>query len=448
MKLSPPGETELGDGSMPGLTQSLQNLVLGDGQFGCGFESQDESWYRFLVDPSPYATIALNGQTVQTMGTDQTLLTQRQAFLRPDSLLLILELSDETDTSIKESSFFPLVAQELSNGLPFHLPTARSECTTKGPTDPCCASCGQTAPAGCAPDPGCTSTPTYTDATENLALRAFGLTSHKARYGLEFFNPPSRYVGALKDATVKDANGASVPNPIFAGGQRPPSWVFFGAITGVPWQLVARQYNGVPDLVNGVSSLDPKAVGGFKSAAELALNDTQGNAIWDDIAGDPENYVAPKSPFMQESTIPRSGTDPITQTAISPPKPPNTNPINGHEWDIATPAGDIEYACVFPLASPIDCSVTGAICDCGGDPTAANPLCDPNPNDGMKPTLQTRAKAYPGLKELAIAKGLGTQGIVTSICVKQLTDSTAGDYAYRPAIRTIIDAVKKTIRGD
>ncbi len=464
-KLTPPGQSVLGDVNTAGtIVKSLHDLVLGDGQDGCGFESQNEAWYRFLVDPSPYATIALNGQNVQTTGIDNALLQQRADFMRSDSLLAIIDVTDETDTSLKESSFFPLFAQELENGQPFHLPTARSECTTKGPADPCCASCGEGPPMGCPVDPSCTAAPTYTDQTENLAIRAFGLSgglaSHKARYGIEFFYQPSRYVQALTLTTVQDATGNTVSNPIFSVNANAPSapvrdatQVFYAAITGVPWQLIARQdANGMPDLINGVSVVDKTQIGGFKNYDELNKLDSHGNTFWDDIVGDPEHYVPPISPFMQESTVPRSGTDPITGTAISPPgSPTGANALNGHEWTpLPLPQGDIEYACIFALSTPRDCSKPGAVCDCTGLTMEDNPLCDPNPNDPTTPgapTLQSRAKAYPGVKNLAIAKGMKDQGIAASICAKQVTDQTQPDYGYRPAVNAIIARLKQAIKG-
>ena len=191
---------------------------------------------------------------------------------------------------------------------------ARADCTTLGPLDPCCASCCEATPAACAVDPTCAPPNGYYTADENVALRAFGLTSHKQRYGIEFFYQPSRYVSALTSMTVTAANGTVVPNPIYAGSQRDPSLVFYAAIVGVPWQLIACQtVGGVPDLING-----------FKTSAELSLLDSKGNSFWDDIAGDPENYVSPLSPFMVESTNPRSGTDPITGATIAPPLPRRT----------------------------------------------------------------------------------------------------------------------------
>ena len=465
---SPPGESAIGDPTTtpptPGLLTSLTNIVVGDGQLGCGFESQNESWYRFLIDPTPYGSISLNASNnVVTSGVDTALLTQRKEFLRPDSLLAIINVTDETDTSIKEYSSYPLFAEPS-----LHLPHARTECTTKGPKDPCCASCGQNAPAGCPADAACASNTYYTAADENTSLRAFGLISHKQRYGIEFFYPPSRYVTALTAPTVTNNIGTAVPNPIYSildptndsSTVRDPGLVFYAAIVGVPWQLIARQTAaGVPDLINGVSALDKTQIGGFKTSAELDLMDKTGtHSFWDDIAGDPENYVLAASPFMVESTTPRTGTDPVTGAMLSPPSTPNGSgamvggsPINDHEWNIPTPAGDIEYACVFPILAPINCadpSVTA--CDCridAANPTADNPLCSPNPADNMNLTLQTKAKAYPGIKHLAIAHGMGTQGIAASICAKQISDNTTADFGYRPAVKAIVDRLKQALHG-
>jgi hypothetical protein len=458
-KLAPPGIATIGSigtagpGSGSGIVGALNDLVVGNGQQGCGFESQNESWYRFLIDPTPYQTIALTNNQVVMNGVDTALLKQRKEFLRPDSLLAIVLLSDEDDCSLKEYSSYPLfAAPEL------HLPHPRQDCYTKGPTDPCCASCGQATPQGCAPDPMCTSNPSYTSADESAGLRAFGLVSHKQRYGIEFFYPPSRYVKALTSQTVTDINNKTVPNPIYTnldptnytGAVRDSGLVFYTAIVGVPWQLIARQNaSGQPDLLNGVSAVDKTQVGGFKTGKELTLTDAHGNIFWDDIAGDPENYIPPKSLFMVESTTPRAGTDPITGISISPVTTANGagNPINDHEWTISTPANDIEYACIFPLPIPIDESggTTGG--DCGVNPMN-NPLCSPNVNDMGKNTLQTKAKAYPGLKHLSIARGMGSQGIVGSICPSQLNDASKPDFGYRPSIRALVDRVSQALHGE
>jgi hypothetical protein len=501
MQLTPPGET-----SITNFTTNLTDLVTGTGQTGCGFEAQNEAWYRFLVDPAPITTVGPGGaetlcladpsgtcrsdlknpfdlanlanNTFKTNGeTDAALLAQRGEFLRPDSLLAIIVLTDETDVSIKAASYFPMLGQ---NG---HLPQARTECQSKGPGDPCCSSTGLPTPATCQAE-------AYAqNANDNFNIRAFGLSngleSLKARYGVDFLYPTSRYVEALTSATLTNAAGKTFANPLLA--QRDPSLVFYATITGVPWQLIARQTAaGVPNLLTGLNPTDPtgNSPGGFKTPAELDAKDSAGNTLWADIVGNPDTYVAPLSPFMQESTLPRSGMDPITGTMILPtttvtPVPANADAFNGHERTItgaaagaADAASDIQYACIFPrlnavpsdptdpgngLAFPNDCT----------DNTAAlnNPLCIANPNDkdsngNELPTFQAYAKAYPGVRNLAIVEGMHVAqaaagvtdtGIVASICAVQVTsqnntDGTpAADYGYRPAVRAIIDRLKAVL---
>jgi hypothetical protein len=256
-----------------------------------------------------------------------------------------------------------------------------------------------------------------------------------------------------------DAEGKTIVNPIFTnlntgvytGPLRDPTRVLYAAVVGVPWQLIARQNAaGQPDLIGGVSSVDPTQIGGFKTPTELARLDSQGYSFWDDIAGDPENYVPARSPYMQESTVPRTGVDPITHIPIAAPDAgAGASPINGHERTIKTPPNSIEYACLIPLATPIDEGPTGspAVGPCGGDPNNDDPACAPNPNDPGHNTLQTSEKAFPGIKHLAIARGLGDQGIVGSVCPAQISDPTTLDYGYRPSIRAILDRVQRAERA-
>ena len=432
-KLSPPGEPDPAK-----LAQSIQDIVLGVGSNGCDFRSQNEAWYRFLADPAPWQSIALVNGQVQRSGVDATLLAQRQAFLRPRSLLLIVTLTDKDDGSLKESGAYPLFAQVSGPSGPFHLPHATTECQHI-PTLTCCTSCALPTPQGCTPDPACQSSPMYTDADEDIEIRKLGLVDDRARYGVEFRYSPQRYGDALQEGQVLDESGHMVPNPIYAspdgGGSRGGGWVILATITGVPWQLIARQKNGVPDLLGGVSTLDPTQIGGFKSVKELESNGL-------DLAGIPDDVEMPHSPYMKESTVPRTGSDPLTGIAMAPPgSPSDASPINGHERDIPAPPGDIEYACVFPLAVPRDCSAGGAGCDCAPGKGAGNPLCAPNPGDGGNPTLQVRDKAYPAPRNLAI----GFAGVIASICPAQITDPTSRDYGYRPAVRALTDGIVKPL---
>jgi hypothetical protein len=448
-KLAPPGETNIDN-----LNTNLKGIVSGLGQIGCGFESQLEGWYRFLVDPEPYLSISVAGGKATPKDVDKTLMQQRADFMRSDSLLAIIMLTDENDASIKEYGQYYLAAQmQNADKTPFHLPPARSVCA-KNPNDPCCKSCGQSA-GSCPKDPACDAA-SLDDTTDPINLRAY---DNKRRFGIDFLYPVDRYVQALTSVQVSNRAGVLVPNPIFSNlnpqsssAVRDSSLVFVAGIIGVPWQDIARQNDkGEPDLVAGLDAKG-KAVGGFKNADELAAKNPKNNlSTWDYILGayDGSTYQ-PKDPLMQEATKPRTGQNPITGDALAPPDSPvGANPINGHEHQEAG-EGDLQYACIFPLlkGTEKDCSKSCTVCDCLDKQNADKyPLCDANPSDSGNPTFQTRAKAYPGLRELGVLQGVGTNGIVASICPKQITDEGQPDFGYRPAVGAIIDRLKVALGG-
>jgi hypothetical protein len=439
--LSPAGESD-----PSALANAIKDLVIGAGQVGCGYESQLESWYRFLVDPEPYNSIVVNSNTSATpVGIDNALLQQRAAFLRPDSLLAILMLSDENDCSTKEYGQFFYANQQRDPANPnknFYFPKARSECATN-PNDPCCRSCGQD-PTGCPPDPNCDGS-TLNAQTDDVNLRCF---DQKRRFGIDFLYPIDRYVNALTAEKVPNRAGELVPNPIFSNLDsaaypdaqiRDPGLVMVSGIVGVPWQDLARDPT---DLKKG-----------YKDAGELAQKNGGFNT-WDAILGEPASYVPPLDPHMIESTTPRSGTNPITGTMLAPTTAPNgTNPINGHEYTPNTDMGvqkwpdDLQYACIFPLAQTRDCSDPNLVsCDCH-DPKNDNPLCEPDPSKAGNPRiLQVRAKAYPGVRQLHVIRELGGQGVASSICPAQANDPSKADYAYRPAIQALIARVATRLK--
>jgi hypothetical protein len=96
-------------GSLAGLSTAFQDLIVGVGQDGCGIEAQLESVYRFLVQPDPWTEIARDDGDHATYGpkahVDVELLRQRAAFLRPDSLVAVVLLSDEDDASVDPLAF-------------------------------------------------------------------------------------------------------------------------------------------------------------------------------------------------------------------------------------------------------------------------------------------------------------------------------------------------------
>ncbi|MCC6525871.1 MAG: hypothetical protein IT373_24705 [Polyangiaceae bacterium] len=424
--LTPPGETDAA-----ALVANLGAMVLGVGQVGCGFEAQLESWYRFLVDPDPYASIAVVNGTAELQGTDQALLDQRAAFLRPDSVVAIVMLSDENDCSTRDGGQYFYANQAQTPGSPsmFLLPRPRQECATD-PTDPCCLSCGED-PGNCPADPTC-GTLLY-PIEDNINLRCF---EQKRRFGIDFLWPIDRYTTGLTAAVVPDRAGNLVPNPLFAGG-RSAGDVYLAGIVGVPWQDIARQTAGSqPDLLAGLDA-DGHAVGGYQSAAELSAN-----GVWALVVGTPATWVPAGDPLMRESILPRNGTNPVTGDPLMPPGSGLlANPINGHEYTI-TQQNDLQYACIYPLPTPRDCSSPSTICDCN-DPNNNSPLCQaPNGQYGQ---TQYYAKGYPGRRELTLLSTLGNQAVVGSVCTAQLGNATAPDYAYRPTVAALAEALRGSL---
>lgn len=421
---SPPGLSDL-----DAFTSRFVDLVAGAGQDGCGYEAQLEGWYRFLVDPEPSASIALDGDgNIAHEGLDVDLLAQRAAFLRPESLLLVLVLTDENDCSVRqEGQFYVSLLGKSANGTNFRLPRARAECATD-PSDPCCLSCLEDQ-SGCPVDPQCDAEPLLSAQEDHINLRCF---QQKRRFGIDFLYPTGRYVAGLSDAQIENRAGVLVDNPVFAGG-RDPRLVLMVGVVGVPWQSVARRdQNGRPDLVIGRDA-SGAATGGFMSAAELVAE-----GVWDQILGDPESFVPPSDPFMRESIEMREGVNAATGESTNPP--PANNPINGSEYSVPN-RDDLQYACIFPLPVPRDCATDATACDC----TVAdndNPLCAANPEDPVDPsnrTLQVAAKAFPSLRVLDVLKGMGDRGLVTSICPAPIDDVVLSAYGYRPALRSLFE---------
>jgi hypothetical protein len=412
------------------LGDDMGDMVRGVSDKGCGLEAQLESWYRFLVDPSPYESVERSGGKAVLTGTDDELLAQRDEFLRPDSLVAIVMLSDENDCSFDPTS---------GNGTGWHTASltklapqkARSECAVN-PGDACCAPCGQE-PESCPADPACAEP----EPDENW-LSNLGCMQQKQRFGVDHLYPTQRYVAGLTSYEITDRKGNPVPNPLLVsddGLRRPTDRVFFAGIVGVPWQLVARD------------AADISA--GYKNADELAASGT-----WDRILGDPQAGVPPSDPHMVEAIHPRAGLP-------GPDSAPDADPMNGHEHTVFTDGakakaqsnawltGDLQYACTFPLTDPIDCTEETVSCDCAAandNDYTKSVLCQAD--DGSYDRNQRRAKAYPGLRQLSVLKGIKDQGVVASICPAAVDgDENAPQYGYTPAVDAIIERLKEKLGG-
>ena len=65
-------------------------------------------------------------------------------------------------------------------------------------------------------------------------------------------------------------------------------------------------------------------------------------------------------------------------------------------------------------------------------------LCQ-GPN-GAYGTTQYFAKAYPGLRQLALLRDIGDQAVVSSICAKSIDPASAA-YGYGPAVEALVRAM-------
>jgi hypothetical protein len=444
------------------LEDDFSDAISGVHQGGCGIESQLEAWYRFLVQPDPYDSIDSSSGSAAWVGVDSTILKQRHDFLRPDSLVAIVDLTDENDSEIDVRSFDQKAYNWMyAQASTFAPPRGTSACATN-PGDPLCTSC-----AYGGDDPNC-ALGGYTADNDwgfNANLRHVHM---KAKYGVDLQFPLSRYVTGLSSPMVPNRSGeyptnaskqmadsyvgnANCVNPLFAAslpdgtsideatlcslpaGTRRATDVFYAHIGGVPNELL----HFVPN--------DPEA-------SKLTSDD------WKKILGnDPDNFdYSGIDPHMIESYAPRPGLPP-------PSSADDADPISGREWTTdSTPTFvDLEFACTFPLVTPRDCTAPENVdaCDCptsesstlqGGDlpPLCGGPQAATPAARALSRTQQVAAKAYPTIREIELAKLMGDQGILSSICPVDVADNATMDdplYGYRPAVAALVDRLKGTL---
>ena len=380
---------------------------------GCGYEAQLEAVYHFLIDPQPYqdakvkCTFGVSGDAcgtnrIEVTGVDNDIIAQRKAFLRTDSLLAVVIISDENDASIKPAQL---------NWLPWGYGAGQMQRGWKGceavPDDfepesgdeyallhskYNCYSCFENTadPAG-----NC-SVPWAKDKTNNdidgRNTREFHQTQ---RFGYNFYWSRQRYVDGLSKAVVPGVDSAGhvvgLPNPIYAGGYRTPDLVIVAGILGVPKQLVSDDTG------------KPKAL----------TEDDWAKMISPDLTK--------RDPHMIESIAPRTAYG-LKHFAGDR----SIDPINGGERDV-TDGDDLQYACIEKRAlddNSYDCQAEAPNAE------TKNPLCGP----GSK---QPYFKAYPSLRELRVIHDLGPSGFVASLC----------NNTYAPAIKGIIDKLQAALNS-
>ncbi len=414
------------------LAEDAAALVKSAGDSGCQLPATLEAWYRFLIDPEPPASVSLDASTRRTRvdAVDQTVLAQRAAFLRSDSLVLIGMLSDKNDCSVVDTGYGWMVA----SGDP--MPLATSACATN-PNDPCCQSCAETtAHAGC---PAIASDSVCRAASRPVEKDAAGLRcwDQKRRFGVDLLYPTKRYVEALKSPTVERRSTLElVPNPLFAASSgrlpRDPGLVQLFGIVGVPWQDLA----------------DQASLGSTDSLSYLGSDQLEALGRWSLMLGDADASppTLPADPFMIEDIAERSGMHPVTlDTPLAAgAEGADMNRINGREHE--SDGKELQYACRFPLAQPraCDAAVQDGGCDCSEGEAAARPSLCRAPSATESGTTQYHAKAYPSPRQLEVLRAQPA-AVVASICPKTVAESSPSS-GYLPAMDAVARLISRTLR--
>ncbi len=485
-----------GDGSI--LSSDFQQLVVGVHQFGCGVESQLESWYRFLIQPDPYASLKTvtqgKNQVAQWVDVDTTILQQRADFLRPDSLVAVIVLTDENDSEVDVRSFGGTAWNFMTTSPSFKPPRGTQICQTD-PNNPGCTSCAFGKNGN---DPNCmTNGGVYSDPHDWGADLNLRHVHEMQKYGVSVQFPLERYVLGLTSPRVPNRDTEYPPgatsyqgtamgnlkcvNPLYAAklptsggtsnwtpsadelcnltpGTRKPGLVFYAHIGGVPHQLLQVD----PSMADSPQK-DP---------------DKMTEADWQLILGNnPDKFdYSGIDPHMVEDYKPRTGV-PVPSNGFKvadATSAAGTDPISGREWvtNSAAPNGehqsrvDREYSCIFELETPRECDPAAT----QADPTllASCDCVPPNPNtgtfspaeipavcDAQTPTRQTFAKAYPTIRELELAHLLGkvngaNEGIISSLCPIHTKDQSPDGmsdplFGYRPAMNAIIQKLSSQL---
>ncbi len=360
-------------GSIDGAAANVACLVASAKQDGCGYEETLEASYHFLADPAPYVkadvkcSFGVSGDAcgyneIVVEGVDEELLKQRAAFLRPDSVLAVVYLSDENDASLRpagknwwpwsQGSAAMMRGWKTCAALPDDFePDDETELTKRD-----CHSClFDPRDADC-------KLPWAKDRLnsdpDSRNLRAFHQVQ---RFGFNYLWSRDRYVKMFTQATVARSDRAPGPNGIFVGGARTSDMVFVLPIVGASPQHV----------------VDPT------------------NPNWSALAGP----IATRDPHMIESIVPRDALKRFAGDRT-------VDPTHGGDRDV--PNGDsLQYACIAPRpagsSGALDCESLGI------DAASKDPLCESS-------SKQPYMGAFPGLRFLRVASALGPQALAGSIC--------------------------------
>jgi hypothetical protein len=409
------GAQNSGQAGVKAMEASVACIVQSAKEDGCGYEAQLESVYHFLIDPAPYLTAdvvpactkSAAGDSCGTgkitpSGLDQTLLDERRAFLRPDSLLAVIMLTDENDGSILPAGldWIPLAYSKGTmlrgwkgcENVPddFEPQTSADYATLWGTYR--CLSCLQKAPDG-STDPNCAVPWASTPLDNDVDGANERMLQQTRRYGYNFLWGRQRYVDGFSAAMVPGSDGKLAPNPLFAGGVRTKDRILVAGILGVPSKLLPTNADG--------------------TSRDLTESD------WDKIVS-PD--LSKRDPHMIEQIAPRTANGVALYAGDRA-----IDDVNGGDRHIAD-GNDLQYACIAPRDPSVQ-NLPMSTGDCAAAGSASkSPLCGPDVSGkGTQPYF----KAYPTLRQLRVIHELQNAKVpafVASLCTN----------SYSPAIQGIL----------
>lgn len=247
----------------------------------------------------------------------------------------------------------------------------------------------------------------------------------KRRFGVDPQFPLERYVHGLLSAKVPDRNTDHDANGKYVTAHTCDNPIYAATLPTSPSEELCH-------LPAGPRSQKLVVVSVIAGAPPELLHPNMTNADWTAVVGrDPSAYdFTGIDVHMMQSTTPRPGLPPPTAAN-------DADSVTGREWN--TNNEDLQYACIFALEEPRDCSQLDASCDCAEG--VATPLCDP-----AVPNRQLRAKAYPGIRPLQLARLLGDNAVASSICPSPPANpSSAPPLHYEAAMNELGDRMARSL---
>lgn len=374
--------------SLTAFNASFQAMTAAAGEHGCDVQAPLEAAYRFLADTAPLtgasASCLGNGAPCTGPVIDDALLSQRSAFLRPDSAVAIVFVADGDDHSMS------------ADGTPY--PTAR-----------------------------------YVNAfsNERVCTSRADLDARASCPDLD-----------------GDGRPDVVDNPLFSGPSGVPrdkSLLFVAGIVGVPYQDIRSDIDEAGEPYD-TSSLHYRTASQLQE--NDTWKTILGVVGPDGVAVPPTDALmiestTPRTGFDGE-TPPRPLAPPEAGYVANPVNGHEwRNPGNADPQYACIFRLPLSRDCAVVASGPEPHSA----CDCTAVvPGDANPLCQDD--SGAYTTIQRFGKAYPSLRELTVLQHLGNGAVVASMCSRNLVDVTRQDYGYRPVLDPIVARFKQTFPGE